>query len=218
MKRFFKYVLTAFFILLLLGAVGVFFINEPLPVGVEGEKAEMLTDRMFEALNKKAFDSIRYIEFSFRGVHTHQWNRAEKTVIVMWDDQKVKLDLTQGTGQYSDLERIAYEYFINDSFWLVAPFKARDEGVRRSYVELEESSQSGLLVSYTSGGVTPGDSYLWMLDDQGFPVAWKLWTSNVPIGGLTFTWEDWSDQGAKFSTFHKSKILELEISNLRVSY
>lgn len=217
MKKFIKALAVILFVLIGIGYFGYTLINQPLPEGEEGSKAEMLTDKMFAALNKAAYDSVRYIEFSFKGIHTYQWNKAEESVMVLWGENKVELDLSVGSDSYSDLEYEAYKYFINDSFWLVAPFKAKDNGVVRSIVEVEEGD--GLLVSYTSGGVTPGDSYLWILDEKGFPKAWKLWTSNVPIGGLKFSWEGWeSNQGVHFSTLHKSSILDLDISNLRVSY
>ncbi len=217
MKKFLKILAIVLFVLIGVGYAGFTIINQPLPEGKPGPEAEKLTDQMFTALNKQAYDSVRYIEFSFRGVHTHQWDRANKKVTVFWDDQKVEVDLSVGPDNYSDLEYTAYKYFINDSFWLVAPFKAKDDGVTRAVVEVEGGN--GLLVSYSSGGVTPGDSYLWILDDNGFPLAWKLWTSNVPIGGLQFSWDRWEDtQGVYFSTLHKSTILELDISNLRVSY
>ena len=136
---------------------------------------------------------------------------------VKWGENDVFLDLNRPTEDYSTLEYQAYKYFINDSFWLVAPFKVRDAGVTRSTVSLEDGR--GLLVSYSMGGVTPGDSYLWILDDNGFPKAWKLWTSNVPIGGLSFGWGGWVEkEGVWFSTFHPSAILDLEITNLEVSY
>ena len=59
----------------------------------------------------------------------------------------------------------AYSFFCNDSFWMIAPFKAFDEGVTRTIVMSKEGNQN-LLVSYASGGVTPGDSYLWILDKR----------------------------------------------------
>ncbi|MEL6864257.1 MAG: hypothetical protein AAFP19_07560, partial [Bacteroidota bacterium] len=80
--------------------------------------------------------------------------------------------------------------------------------------------QEGLLVSYSSGGVTPGDSYLWILDESGQPVAWKMWVSIIPIGGLEFSWEDWMElpTGAKIATMHKSSLLDLDMSNIKAGH
>ena len=125
-------------------------------------------------------------------------------VRVQWDENDVTLDLNQGMENYDATEYQAYEYFINDSFWLVAPFKVRDKGVTRSTVELKNGR--GLLVSYSSGGLTPGDSYLWIINNDGFPTSWKLYTSNVPIGGLEIGWGGWTEkEESGFPLFTRAK-------------
>ena len=84
----------------------------------------------------------------------------------------------------------ALAYFNNDSFWLVAPSKVFDAGTTRSIVVLEDGTE-GLLITYNSGGTTPGDSYLWKLNPNGFPNSYKMWVKIIPIGGLEATWDDW---------------------------
>lgn len=84
----------------------------------------------------------------------------------------------------------AWNYFNNDSFWLCAPYKLFDPGKERSLVTLKDGRE-GLMITYTSGGSTPGDSYVWILDDYQMPVAIKMWVSILPIGGMEFTWENY---------------------------
>jgi len=114
-----------------------------------------------------------------------------------------------------DIIRKAWEFWCNDSFWLNAPAKIFDAGVKRSVVELEDGKQ-GLMATYTSGGITPGDSYLWKLDDNGLPTGYKMWVNIIPIGGVEFSWEKWNTlpTGAQISTFHDGGMLNLDISNL----
>ncbi|MEM0939574.1 MAG: hypothetical protein AAF600_05450 [Bacteroidota bacterium] len=214
-KKILKFFGWLLLIVIVVGFLAYLIINEPRPTGTQGDRAEMLADEMLNSLNKKAYDSIEYIEFTFLGLHSFQWNKKANNVTVRWDDNEVYLDLNQKPEDYTMQEFKAYKYFVNDSFWLVAPFKVRDQGVVRSFVNLKEGR--GLLVTYTIGGVTPGDTYLWIVDDMGFPTAWKLWTSNVPVGGLKFTWGNWIRlQDAFFSTLHQSIILDLDITNLKV--
>lgn len=217
-KKLLKYLTVVLLTVIAIGAVTYLVVNQPLPDGTVGLEAEELADDMLEALNKTAYDSVEYIEFGFRGVHSYKWDKQENKVLVSWEDQTIFLDLNRSVNSFNLLELKAYKYFINDSFWLVAPFKVRDEGVTRSIVTLEDPSERGLLVTYASGGLTPGDSYLWIIDENGFPKAWKLWTSNVPIGGLKFTWDGWVNMDDKwFSTIHESSILSvpLEITTVR---
>ena len=214
-KKIFKFLGFLVLILIAIGAAVFFVMDESMPEGKPGVEAEQLADEMLRTLNKQAFDSLEYIEFTYVGVHSYEWDVKNNQVTVAWDDQRVFLDLNQSIDGYSLLQYKAYEYFINDTFWLIAPFKVRDAGVQRSIVDLDQNR--GLLVTYTSGGVTPGDSYLWIIDEKGYPVAWKLWTSNVPIGGLEFTWAGWKKlNNVWFSTLHESTILDLAVTNLKV--
>ena len=118
----------------------------------------------------------------------------------------------------SDEELIeqAIDHFYNDSFWLLAPFKIMDKGVERQLVEDEEGYS--LLLTYTSGGNTPGDSYLWMLDENYRPKAWRVWTSRVSIKGMEFEWVDWQEhREAWFAPIHPGPgPISIDITNLFV--
>ena len=205
LKKIFKF----FGILLLLGiiAFGVvyYLYNEPLPTGESGPEADALANRMLDALNYNNYKNTAILEWSFRGgSHSYQWNKQKNEVSVSWDDYTVALDLinTGSSIAYQDGERLNYEesqslitdaqsYFNNDSFWLVAPFKVFDSGTERKLIQLEDGSE-GLLVTYTKGGDTPGDTYLWILERSGIPKSFKLWVQILPIGGLEATWDGWS--------------------------
>jgi len=101
---------------------------------------------------------------------------------------------------------------------LNAPAKVFDPGTSRSIVELKDGTQ-GLLLSYSSGGVTPGVAYLWLLDEQGLPQKWKMWVSIIQIGGVEATWDDWTtlSTGAKVATNHKLGPLNLTITELKAA-
>lgn len=216
-KAILKYLGAGFVVLLIIGFLAYLYIDESVPDGTQGQEAEALAGEMLKALNKPGYDSISLISFTYPGGHNYEWDRENNKVRVRWDNKDVYLDLNQSPDDFNVIEYQAYEYFLNDTFWLVAPFKVRDDGVIRSTVDVKDGR--GLLVTYTTGGVTPGDSYLWIIGDDGFPKAWKLWTSNVPIGGLKVGWGGWVEkEGVWFSTFHPSAVIDLEITDLEVSY
>jgi len=110
----------------------------------------------------------------------------------------------------------AIDYFNNDSFWLVAPYKVFDAGVKRSIVPLSDGT-NGLLVTYTKGGSTPGDSYLWMLQPNGFPKSFKMWVKIIPIGGIEATWDDWAvmESGAFLPKSHEMVPIKLMMGDVR---
>jgi hypothetical protein len=202
--------------------------NEPKPVGQKGSEADALANQMLNAIDKTGWDSTTYVQWTFKGIHSFLWDKDRNFVKVAWGETEVFLDTKKVDGKVfikgveeigslaNKLIQDAWSYFCNDSFWLNAPAKAFDPGTERSIVTQEDGSK-GLMVSYTSGGVTPGDSYLWILDENYLPKSWKMWVKIIPVGGIEFSWEQWKNlsTGAKVATFHKSKILNLDISDLK---
>lgn len=219
MKKFLKIIGIVLSIIIALLGVAFFAFNEKLPVGIKGEKAEVLAEKMLQAVNKSAWDSTNIISWTSRAGNTLTWDKSRNLAQVEWKNNKVLLNIATISGKSwtnqaevndpqkaQDLIQKAYKFFINDAFWLNPVVKIYDDGVERSVVTLPDGRE-GLMVSYKSGGVTPGDSYLWLVDETGLPTAWKLWVQIIPIGGLEFSWDDWIalPTGAKVSTAHKVK-------------
>lgn len=220
------------FLLVIIAILTVLFFiyNEQKPVSQKGPEADELAQKMLQAIDKPAWDSTVYVQWTFKGMHDFLWDKKRHFVKVNWGEQEVLLDTKKVSGkaykngkelegeQANKLVQQAWSFFCNDSFWLNAPAKAFDPGTERSIVTLEDGSK-GLMVSYTSGGVTPGDAYLWILDENGQPKSWKMWVKIIPVGGMAFSWEKWESlsTGAKIATFHTSKVLDLDISNLKAA-
>ncbi|WP_179008134.1 hypothetical protein [Winogradskyella forsetii] len=203
--------------------------NEDLPTGQQGAKADQLANKMLEALNEEAYLNTDYLEWTFKGRHHYKWYKSDKTCEVYWDHFIVILDLENRNNskvfvaeqEYDGIEKQDYirkaeSYFNNDSFWLVAPYKVFDPGTKRRLIKTEENKEA-LLVTYTSGGTTPGDSYLWHLDADGKPKNFQMWVDILPIEGLEATWENWitTESGAQLPTFHKFLVFGLEISEVK---
>lgn len=221
-----KKILYTLALLFILVVIGYRLADEPRPEGEQGPRAEYLTEKMLEAVNYSAWQDINTISWSYPRGHDFIWDKKSNLVQVKWDDYRVLLNPDNRSGKvYENNEEVkegkgellqkAFKYFANDSFWLIAPFKAKDPGTVQSVVMYE--GEEALMIEYTSGGVTPGDAYLWILDENGLPIAWKFWVQLVPVGGLYFTWEEWvSLNGPKISTFHDG-LLNIEITNLKVA-
>ena len=127
--------------------------------------------------------------------------------------------------KFSTLARIRTIYihkaetlFNNDTFWLVAPYKVFDKGTERRLVTTKDDKEA-LLVTYTSGGSTPGDSYLWHLDENNRPTRFQMWVDILPINGLEASWDNWitTDTGAQLPTFHKLLVMGLEIDDIKTT-
>ena len=218
------------FLILLLVIIIYLTLHEPRPQIVENGDGEALATKMLTAVDKAAWDTLPYVQWSFRGEHHYVWDRIKNDALIEWDDFKVHLDPDEIDGiAYQGDSRLegdaaqkaiqnAWSYWCNDMYWFAAPFKIRDPGVSLS-VAADEDGKEGLLVSYSSGGVTPGDSYLWFLDENGLPTGYKMWVKIIPVGGVYTSWEAWKELpgGAKVATLHQGNadFLKLEITNVK---
>lgn len=203
--------------------------DEDLPSGKKGIEADALATKMLQTLNEEAYINTDYLEWTFKGRHHYKWYKTDKTVEVYWDDITVILDLENhdnskvfaGKQEYNGLEKHDYihkaqNYFNNDSFWLVAPYKVFDKGTERQLVKTE-NGKDALLVTYTSGGTTPGDSYLWHFDDSGKPKSYQMWVDILPIDGLEATWDNWTttESGALLPKSHKFMVFDLDMGEVK---
>ncbi len=220
-------VLALLLLVVLLGWIA----HRPYPEIQPGPEADELAHKMMAAVNKPAWDSTKWVSWTFMGLHSFVWNKEEHLVQAEWDKYRVILEPNTLNGKVwkeqipvsgaeaKEVIKKAYAFFTNDAFWLNAVVKAFDPGTTRSLVQLEDG-RVGLMVKYNSGGVTPGDSYLWILDDEGMPESWRMWVSVLPIGGIETSWEEWVTlpTGAKVATWHGGalgKQFGVRISNLK---
>ena len=215
MKKILKIIGLLITITLVVTVLYCFVINEPLPKGTYGKEADELAEKMMSSINKKAFDNTEILKWSFRGKHHYEWKKQEGLVNVSWDNNSVIVNLddySKSIGDNPKLIETAINFFNNDSFWLIAPYKVFEDGIERSIVKVD--GKDALLIKYTSGGTTPGDSYLWILDENYAPVSFKMWTQIIPIGGISATWNNLitADSGIKLPTSHTLSIFGYKIN------
>ena len=215
MKKILKIIGLIITVIILATALYCFAINESLPKGIYGKEADELAEKMMSAIDKKAFDNTEILKWSFRDKHHYEWKKQEGLVNVSWDSILVTVNLndySKSIGASPKLIETAIKFFNNDSFWLIAPYKVFEDGIERSIVKVD--GKDALLIKYTSGGTTPGDSYLWILDENYAPVSFKMWTQIIPIGGVSATWNNLitADSGIKLPTSHTLSIFGYKIN------
>lgn len=206
--------------ILVLGIVAVtvvvYSMDDPRPEGIRGPEADALARSMEAAVNKEAWERTGAVRWSFFERHHYVWDRERGLVELRWGESRALFRTADQAGRVwsqgeeqspedtKEALKAAYAYWINDSFWLNPVVKFFDPGVERALVNLDDG-RDALLVSYTSGGVTPGDAYLWIPGTDGLPAAWRMWVQIIPVGGIEVTWESWKElsTGAKVSTEHE---------------
>lgn len=203
LPKWLKIILGGFLGLILIGVIAGMIFSESLPEGQSGPEADALAQKMMTAVNHAAWDTTGAISWNFAGANQHLWDRERHFAQVVFGENKVLVDLSKRTGvayvkgeqvHGSEADKLvdkAWKSWVNDSFWLNPVVKAFDDGTSRLIVPQADGS-NGLMISYASGGATPGDSYLWLLDEEARPTAWKMWVQIIPIGGLEVPWKGWS--------------------------
>lgn len=191
--------------------------------------AQDTANRTMQAMGGKArFDADRFLTFRFAverdgkevASYSHAWDRF--TGRYRLDGQKdgkplrVLFNVNDRQGRVwldgSELApdaakpylEMAYERFINDSYWLLMPWKWLDPGVTlHDAAPRAVSGESCDVVSLTFGavGLTPKDCY-WAFVSQkdGLMKQWEFLLQKddgSPGTGehTAFTWEDWQDAG-----------------------
>lgn len=141
-------------------------------------KAIAIADEMMKAMGgRKAWDNTRYITWNFFGFRKLTWDKkmgdvrvenikAKNTVLFNINTMKGTAKKAEGivtdSTELATLLDKAKKIWINDSYWLVMPFKLKDSGVTLKYLgeETEKDQTSQVLqLTFEKVGVTPENKY-----------------------------------------------------------
>ncbi|MCB1169297.1 MAG: hypothetical protein KDK25_03130 [Leptospiraceae bacterium] len=231
-KKTLTYIFILVSLLVTLGIWVVISITRDVPKATAGPAAEQVTRSIEEFTGLDAWKNTDAIAFDFRpGKRSHLFDRNRRLVQVSFAPEseeesptvvRFQLDTRWGLVMQDGRElqepeksawiAKAYRAHINDVFWL-NPFSAlRAPGAVRRL-----TADGALLVTYESGGVTPGDSYL-IYADEGKPIRWLLWTQAIPARGIEFSFEDWQtfENGLKISKKRVSFLREIQLDDIQI--
>lgn len=184
-----------------------------------GPSAEQIAGQVLEAMGgKEAWDSTRFLRFSFAGRRTHHWDKwtgrhrlegqtpeGQPYVVlsnVNTKDGDVWIAGKQAEGETEKewLER-AYGAWVNDTYWLLMPYKLRDPGVNlvhQGTAEIEGKTYDKLHLTFGKVGLTPGDRYWAFINrDTHLMDYWEYILQDQPADGpaTRWKWEGWQRQG-----------------------
>lgn len=165
----------------------------------------------------EAWAGVRYIRFDFaveregaqRPAVRHLWDRHEGRYRVEWtrgtDTTVVALFNVNTRDGYAfvngkeagvdeaALLETAYQRFINDMYWLMAPTKLFDPGVTRTYLPDSSSSDTEMIhLAFADVGLTPGDQYWIEVDrNSGDVVKWTYVLQGPGARTSSYYWTDY---------------------------
>lgn len=166
-------------------------------------KAQQLAREVWKASGGENWPNVKGMRFTFivegDGKQLvsaeHHWDMAAGTDEVKWKGKDVTVNLA-APGQDADA-KAAYARWVNDSYWLLAPLKLLDAGVKLAYEGPKESDGAQcetLRVSFDKVGLTPSDQYVLYIDPQTKLLrAWDyIPNGEAPTHG---TWEKYGKFG-----------------------
>ncbi len=155
-------------ILLVLAAAAPSTADAAAPAADDTTPADALAQRLVAATGDPyALPALRFTFVVTAGDtekarRTHTWCPQRGVVEVALPDGAARISAVDGSplaGTTPDKAATAWQAFTNDSYWLLAPAKVLDGGVRR---QLDDAGH--LVLEFDGVGLTPGDRYVMTVD------------------------------------------------------
>lgn len=188
-------------------------------------KAVAVADRVMQALGgEDAWKATRYLRFDFavdRGGKTvmsraHTWDKWSGRYRVEGKDKDgkdlvVAMNVNTREGQATlagaplagdalkaALET-AYAWWVNDTYWLLMPYKMRDPGVVLSLAGREAKGGDAwdkVLLTFDGVGLTPKDKYwVYVNAKTGLVDRWEFVLKGEKTPPVPFEWKGWKTHG-----------------------
>ena len=181
------------------------------------DKAIALADSVMQAMGgRPAWDNTRYLSWNFFGARELLWDKETGRVrIEVPNDFAIYLiDMQADTGRimrYGEemtqpdsvakyVER-GKQMWVNDSYWLLMPFKLKDSGVTLTYAG-KDTMQSGapaevVQLQFEEVGFTPENKYKVYIDPQDQLVKqWAFYRqASADTPNFITPWEDYQRYG-----------------------
>lgn len=190
--------------------------------------AEQLAEKTWRASGGENWSNVKTIDFTFTvikggktvGSVEHHWDVPAQTDQVKWKGKDVTVNLAE-PGSDED-SKAAYARWVNDSYWLVAPLKLKERGVKVAdggNKEMDGKKCQVLHLSFEQVGLTPKDQYNWYIDpDTGLMTSWDYMPGPGKMEHMT--WSDYQKSGGlTLATNHSmnSGTTLIKMMNLKVT-
>ena len=164
------------------------------------------------------WDAVTQIDFTFnvdrggQNVAKRSWSWKPKTnYVTITNGHQV---VTYNRATIDSTSQRADQGFINDKFWLLAPYQlVWDEGTKITVQDtatapLSQKLTKKLTIVYgNEGGYTPGDAYDFYYDADDYIIdEWVFRQGNTPEPSMMTTFSEYQDfEGLNISTSHSNK-------------
>ena len=183
-------------------------------------EAIVLADQVMTAMGgRKAWDETRFLSWNFFGARKLLWDRMTGDVRIDFLKQDMKIlmnvknmegrvlkngiEMNQPDSLSKYLER-GKGIWINDSYWLVMPFKLKDSGVTLKYTREDTTligmPSSVLTLTFQEVGNTPNNKYeVWVDQESKLVTQWAFYKNfEDTVSGFIRPWGNYQKRGNIF--------------------
>jgi len=199
-------------------------------------KAIAIADRAMEAMGgRKAWDDTRYVAWKFFAPQpagrTHLWDkwtgnlRFQSGTTITLMNINTKNGAAWKDGQWvndpEELKKLlqqGYEAWVNDSYWLLMPYKLKDSGVTLKYKGPSTTDDGKpadqLQLTFKGVGVTPQNKYdVWADQASGLVTQWAYYVNNTDAEPkFKLPWANWTKHGKIMLSGDRGKVQLTEIA------
>ncbi|MCG9792617.1 hypothetical protein [Flavobacterium algicola] len=171
------------------------------------------------------YNKTKFIQWDF-GKRKLFWNKwtgdvrvenpdADQIIILNVNTLKGKVfengKLVTDADKSNKMLQQAKNWWINDSYWLVMPWKLQDPGVDLSYVKTEQLANGNiadvLQMTFSAVGVTPENKYYIYVDKNDHLIKQWSYFKNFKDSEPKFTmaWDNYQKAGSILLSYDRSK-------------
>jgi hypothetical protein len=197
-------------------------------------RAIEIADRVMVAMGgRKAWDATRCLSWNFFGRRKHIWDKETGDYRLDDGERVVRMNLVTMQGKVwrkgeevkepealrKELEE-ARSVWINDSYWLLMPYKLKDTGVTLQYKgedKLPDKRDADvLMLTFAGVGDTPDNKYdVWVSKDRHLVEQWAYYEkASDEKPKFTTAWGEWKPYGrillSGFRTDQR-KLLDIQV-------
>ncbi|KAA3620483.1 MAG: hypothetical protein DWQ05_00465 [Calditrichaeota bacterium] len=173
---------------------------------------------------RENWDNTRYITWKFFGRRLHIWDKFTGTIRIESGKHTVVMNVHTQKGRLWEFDQEVtypdsvakyveegYHVWINDSYWLVMPYKLKDRGVTLKYLgerEMDSGAIADVLqLTFTNVGVTPENKYEVYVNKENKRVEqWSYFSKSTDTKArFTTPWLDWQKYGKIYLSSNRGK-------------
>ncbi len=198
------------------------------------EKAIALADEVMAASGgRQNWDAAKYFSWNFNGGRKHYWNKETGDIRIesLRDSTIYLMNVNSIAGKVKikdqeirNRDTLAMHLikgksiWINDSYWLVMPFKMKDDGVTLKYLAEKPTSDGRVAdvveMTFENVGDTPKNKYHIFIDKESKLVTeWSFFReASQDTANFTMPWKGYEQYGNLLLSGDRGRLQLTEIS------